>query len=636
MSSRRAARPRAAPRARPLTLIVALAALHLVGPGPLAPRAYAAAPGSAEPERVELAATATSAAGRYLLDLPPGGHGGAPAPLLLALHEAASSPEALRAMTGLTRAAAAAGVAVAYPAAAGLVWNDGPGAVAAQGDAAPRDDVEFLRAVVKDAADRFGIDARRVGVVGLGSGGAMALELGCRAPDLARVLLVVNAALRDDQRPACDGANGPSLVMIHGDDDPRRPFGGTDPAGGGATARELGVEATLSLWAARLGCAAPTPGSPGGGAGAPTDDPAGGPAVRRASGCPDGTFAAAVRVAGAGGAWPRAPRDARSPELDAADVDGASVAAALAAGGDWAALLPATPRLVGPAPGRAYDVYVPPSYAEGTPSPLVLVLHGRPGSGVAMARISGMNDVADRAGFIVAYPESYADSWNYYDGLPGLQPRSDVSDLTFFRRLVDRLAFDLDIDRNRLYIAGFSNGGFMTERAACGVSDEFAAFGVVGATMIPEMVFACNVNPTAPVVYLHGTDDREIPWSGIVVEQQGNERFAALPVLDTLKYWTLRNACVFLPTQDEVPSGQDAPTHVVRVRYQPCALGHDVWFYAIQGGGHNWPGVPGVISDSVAGNVSTDINAGVEMWTFFARHPLDAGRNEPVLPPAAP
>jgi len=583
---------------------------------------------AATPSRsVTLPATATAPAGRYLMELPP--TGGAGAPLLLALHGAASSPEAMRAMTGLARAAAAAGVAVAFPASDGVLWNDGRGAVSGFARLTPRDDVAFLQAVVADAVRRFGVDGRRVTVAGLGSGGAMALQLGCREPALAAALIVVNASLWDYQRAACAGSGAPSLVLLHGDDDPRHPWGGHSLQSAGVDARSVGVDATLAFWAQRLGCATV---------------PEAGHAVAVASGCRAGRYAAAVRVAGDGGTWPRPGRavtvaGAKEQTLGSANLDATAIAVAVAAGEPWRQLVPPEPHRTAPGPARSFDVYVPPGYDPARPAPLVVVLHGRGDSGYGMAALSQMNALADAKGFVVAYPESRGDSWNYYRGVPGVVARSRVDDLAFLRRLVERIALDLPLDRSRLYLAGFSNGGFMTERAACGISDEFAAFAVVSAEMLPDMVFDCDVTPTAPILLMQGTADTNVPWNGIVVEQQGQQRYAALPAPQSVAFWALRNACAFLPENQAFPDGSDGTTHVVSLRYRHCAFGRDVWFYAIQGGGHNWPGGPALLPPAVAGNITTAIHASDQIWTFFQANPMDPGRNTSPLttpPPSSP
>ena len=60
---------------------------------------------------------------------------------------------------------------------------------------------------------------------------------------------------------------------------------------------------------------------------------------------------------------------------------------------------------------RAYHIYVPSSYEETEPTPLLLVFHMRAGTAWLMQEISGFNRLARREGFIVVYPDGYERSW---------------------------------------------------------------------------------------------------------------------------------------------------------------------------------------------------------------------------------
>jgi len=57
---------------------------------------------------------------------------------------------------------------------------------------------------------------------------------------------------------------------------------------------------------------------------------------------------------------------------------------------------------------RTYSVYEPEA-AEGGALPVVVALHGRPGSGEGMARMSGLSAVAEAEGFIAIYPDALHD-----------------------------------------------------------------------------------------------------------------------------------------------------------------------------------------------------------------------------------
>ena len=139
---------------------------------------------------------------------------------------------------------------------------------------------------------------------------------------------------------------------------------------------------------------------------------------------------------------------------------------------------------------RSYILYVPASYDPSTPTPVVLSLHGRTVNAFSQARSSGFNAVAEEYGFIVVYPQAFdlfydnperADAvWNYtlHTPLPG--PHQEDDDI-FLDRIVDDLAQTLNVDMNRLYVNGLSNGGYMVNHLACTRSDRYAAFASVAA-----------------------------------------------------------------------------------------------------------------------------------------------------------
>lgn len=61
---------------------------------------------------------------------------------------------------------------------------------------------------------------------------------------------------------------------------------------------------------------------------------------------------------------------------------------------------------------RTYHVHLPPSYRQSQPTPVVLAFHGGTGVGSRMPGLTGLNDAADREGFIVVYPEGIDRHWN--------------------------------------------------------------------------------------------------------------------------------------------------------------------------------------------------------------------------------
>ena len=160
----------------------------------------------------------------YDIELPANPNG---APLILALHGGGGDPDQFAQASGLARAANRAGFAVAFPAGTGrrgerlLTWNGGYccGSAARKGV----DDVGFLKAVIKDAADRFGVDGSGVYLTGMSNGSILSETFAAKNPGLVRAVAGVSGTM-DTRRTRVQG-KVPALI-IHGTADTMVPYAG--------------------------------------------------------------------------------------------------------------------------------------------------------------------------------------------------------------------------------------------------------------------------------------------------------------------------------------------------------------------------------------------------------------------------
>ena len=142
------------------------------------------------------------------------------------------------------------------------------------------------------------------------------------------------------------------------------------------------------------------------------------------------------------------------------------------------------------------------------PRPLVIALHGAGETGSDFANDTGFSRLADREGFLVAYPSAGGPNsfWNLTGQAPG------ASDVEALERSLDQLEAAGCVDPARVFVTGVSNGGGMTARLACDLSERLAGVASVagGYRSLP----ACKPERPLPVLEIHGTADQVVPYGG--------------------------------------------------------------------------------------------------------------------------
>jgi polyhydroxybutyrate depolymerase len=517
---------------------------------------------------------------------------GRPAAVIIALHGRFSSAKAFHAASGLAAVAEARGALVIYPQMLGGFWGDGGHTPLGRREV-DVDDVGFIAAAEASVAREYAVDSRQIYLVGYDTGGVLAWRAACQGQLRFAGVAVVSALMWDFTAQACADPPAPvPMLLIHGGRDENYPADGA-AAGPGQSAHRLGTAETLAT-------------------------------LRRVNGCPPGRDGAAfyIECSGAPLAWlPVARganewfRDGPGYRLDRHGFNAAEVIDRFFFGRAGFAL----PQSRDSRSSRAWLVYVPSGYDPARPTPLVLVLHGRPSNASAMASMSRMNAVAERRGFIVAYPEGLNNEWNAFYDLTAQRSIAPQDDVAFLKTLTEDLGQDLNIDRNRMFVSGFSNGGFMTIRMACSASDTFAGFASVGAELYTVLKDKCRGGRPAPILLMHGTDDPSVPYNGVVVRSGADdqETRVSLGARDTLAWFVQRNHCSQSGALLTFPiKGQSPGTTAQRFTPKDCTA--PVAFYLINGGGHTWPGTGGVMNPEAFGPTNMDINASEEIWSFFS------------------
>ena len=271
---------------------------------------------------------------------------------------------------------------------------------------------------------------------------------------------------------------------------------------------------------------------------------------------------------------------------------------------------------------RSYRVYVPSKLAQ--PAPLVLMLHGGGGSGSGQELLTkgGFNRIADRDGLIVLYPDGVDRNWN--DGRSDVNSRAfkeNVDDVGFLTALVEKISHDYSIDRQRVFVTGMSNGGFMSFRLACDAADRFLAAAPVVAGLSVDLGARCKPKRPVSIAILNGTEDPLVPWNGGHVSALGIKRGQTWSAVQSYEKWIELDGCTVRFDEPELNKQPDDGTSLLRHRAVNCSAGAEVRLYEIRGGGHNWPRGAKYLGEFLVGRVSQEFDGNEEIWAFFKSVP---------------
>jgi polyhydroxybutyrate depolymerase len=206
------------------------------------------------------------------------------------------------------------------------------------------------------------------------------------------------------------------------------------------------------------------------------------------------------------------------------------------------------------------------------PRPLVIALHGAGETGQDFARDTGFSRLADREGFLVAYPSAGGPNafWNISGQAPG-----GSNDVEVLERSLDQLEAAVCVDRGRVFVTGVSNGGGMTARLGCELSERLAGAAAVagGYRSLPP----CRPERPLPVLEIHGTADHVVPYRGRPPDGAGSvDRWLAA--------WRRIDTCRGRGLRRRIEPG------VTEVKWTGCAQRTVVEHLRLAGVRHGWPG----------------------------------------------
>ncbi|PYX49198.1 MAG: hypothetical protein DMG79_09455 [Acidobacteria bacterium] len=310
---------------------------------------------------------------------------------------------------------------------------------------------------------------------------------------------------------------------------------------------------------------------------------------------------------------------------------------------------------------RNYVLRLPKGYDAQQHYPVVILLHGSNQDADDVQRITRFDELADKDGVIAVYPSALHGRWNIGVRPPEQRPQSmgprrrrygypgggypgggypgggypgggrqrpdnrgprdekratPADDIAFFNQMLDQLATKVSLDTSRIYAAGLSDGGFMSMRVGCALSDRVAAVATVGAAMPKTMI--CLPSRPVSVVMINGTSDPVVPYGG---GTEHNRNLRTLSAEDTAKAWAKIDRCAEKPERSKLPHSKGGMETKIDT-FKGCQQDAQVVLYSAKGAGNTWPGGEQYEAEKTVGKTSPEPNANEVIWNFFVKSKL--------------
>ena len=267
--------------------------------------------------------------------------------------------------------------------------------------------------------------------------------------------------------------------------------------------------------------------------------------------------------------------------------------------------------------GRAYPTEIfQPEGRDVARMAVVIDLHGLDSNGPGQAALTRFRELADREGFVVAEPSAPVGLLGVTGWEIAALDEPDRDDVGAMNQLIEVLVDDHCVDPDRIFIAGYSSGGFLAAELACRPGSRVAAIMAVAGFHTPE---PCERH--VPTLVVHGTADPIVPLgpNGMSLVVDDAMPPAAIELLassieEEVAMSALGAGC------DDPPTSTELADDITELSYAGCVGDANHKLVLVEGGGHTWPGAAPSADEGFVGPTTANFDATEAGWAFFTSY----------------
>ena len=232
------------------------------------------------------------------------------------------------------------------------------------------------------------------------------------------------------------------------------------------------------------------------------------------------------------------------------------------------------------------ELIVPSGYSAAVKAPLVILLHGYTASGATQEGYLRFSELVDEYNFFLLTPDGTAEElgdnnpfWNATAACCDFYG-TEVDDSIYLVNLIEEMQLNYNVDENRIFLVGHSNGGFMAHRLAYDHPEKIAAIASLAGASLLEMPEPTPERPVS-ILQIHGTADDTIAYDGGFIFS--NEYPGAN---DSLEKWIDHNGATLDKTELQERMDLDvaiAGSETIATQFDSNGT---VELWTIEGGGH--------------------------------------------------